>query len=63
MKYEDIIHSRNFKSPIFINFNSFGKIYTINIGTVKMDPTKMKRAWSAKNKNKNREKERVTHKS
>ena len=32
-----------------------------------MDPTKMKRAWSAKNKNKNRERERererITHKS
>ena len=32
-------------------------MYTINIGTVKMDPTKMKRAWSPRE----RERERITH--
>ena len=46
------------KKITHIYFNSFGKIYTINIGTVKMDPTKMKRAWSP---HRERERERIAH--
>ena len=33
-------------------------MYTINIGTVKMDPTKMKRVWSPKKKKKKKERKK-----